>query len=122
MSERRPVEVTLVGVLPTIFNMCAPCCTTDELGRCGIDLSADQLREYPPDVLETNAKAAVLFMQLLEDYRGAVRPVVVDSATPRGIWLTLRHGLGHRLSVLVRGKVVRPELDDIRAALAPLVG
>jgi hypothetical protein len=118
VSRSGPVRVDVVGAIPTVYNMCAPCCTTDELGVCGIDLRSEQLKEYPPHVVENNARAAVLIAQLLHDYGDRVRPSLVDLASPRGVWLALRHRVGSSLVVVVDGKVLPPEVDAVRAAVA----
>lgn len=112
-----PIRVEIVGTIPTVYNMCAPCCTTDELGVCGIDLRSEQLAEYPAHVIENNAKAAVLIAQLLHDYGDRIRPSLVDLMSPRGIWLSLRHRLQSSLSVIVDGRVLPAEIDAVRTAI-----
>lgn len=114
VSARRRVRVVVVGAIPT-----ALCCTVDKFGVCGIDVEAEQPRDYPRDVLDNNARAAVLVAQLLHDYGDEVRPIVVDTMSPRGLWLSLRHRLRCQLAVVVGGRVVPPEVEAVRAALGP---
>src|SRR2546427_12788409 len=90
---QQPIRVEMVGLLPTLFSMCANCCTTDTMGACGIDLIADQIHDYPPEVVETNQRAAELYTRLLQDYGGAVIPLSVSSTSLRGLLLSLRNTL-----------------------------
>ncbi len=117
MSRSEAIRVEVVGAIPTVYNMCAPCCTTDELGICGIDLTAEQLRDYPADVVANNGTAAVLIAQLLHDYGDRIRPSVVDLMSPRGIWLSLRHRLGSSLAVVIHGRVLPANIDAVKAAI-----
>ncbi len=102
----------MVGLLPTLFNMCANCCTTDTMGACGIDLVADQMRDYPPEVVETNHRAAELYSRLLQEYGGAVIPLAVSTTSLRGLWLSLRHRLSSGFSIVVNGRRVVAGIAD----------
>ncbi|MBE3557761.1 MAG: hypothetical protein IMW89_00845 [Ktedonobacteraceae bacterium] len=103
---RQPIKVEMVGLLPTLFSMCAHCCTTDTMGVCGIDLAADQMRDYPSEVVETNRRAAELYRRLLHDYGGAVIPLAVSTASLRGLWLSLRHHLPTDFALVINGRRV----------------
>ncbi|HEY7347630.1 MAG TPA: hypothetical protein VH599_04870 [Ktedonobacterales bacterium] len=103
---QRPIKVEMVGLLPTLFSMCASCCTTDTMGACGIDLAAQQMRDYPPEVVETNQRAAELYTRLLRDYQGLVVPLAVSTTSPRGLWLSLRHRLSSDLAIVVNNRRV----------------
>jgi hypothetical protein len=117
---QRPIKVEMVGLLPTLFSMCANCCTTDTMGACGIDLAADQMRDYPPEVIETNQRAAELYTRLLSDYRGLVVPLAVSTTSPRGLWLSLRHRLSSGFSMVVnnrRAVAGNADYADLKAAI-----
>lgn len=92
-------KVEFVGLLPTFFNLCAPCCTKDYVG-------AVQLKEYPPQTQEIHLRAHQLFVNLLRDFGTQVRPLGVGSMSPRGLWLTIKHRLGHDLNLVVNGRRV----------------
>ncbi len=122
---QRPIKVEMVGLLPTLFSMCASCCTTDTMGACGINLTADQMRDYPPEVVETNQRAAELYTRLLQDYHGAVIPLAVSTTSPRGLWLSLRHRLSSSLSLVVNGRRViagNANYDDLKRAIEQEIG
>lgn len=119
-APQQPIRVEMVGLLPTLFNMCANCCTTDTMGACGIDLVADQMRDYPPEVVETNRRAAELYARLLQEYGGAVIPLAVSTASLRGLWLSLRHHLSPGFSIVVNGRRVvagHAGYDELKRAI-----
>ena len=120
-SSSHPVRLELVGLFPELFSMCVSCCTTDELGRCGVSLDADQLRDYPPDLLEAHAQAAELFTELLQEFHGRVAVVVTGLMSPRGVWLALRHRLPTGVTLFLAGRRLPVGLQDrawIRGAVA----
>lgn len=108
----RPIRLELVGLFPELFSMCVSCCTTDEFGRCGVSLDDDQLRDYPPDLLETHAEAAELFTELLGEFHGRVALIVTGLMTPRGVWLALRHRLPTGVSLFLDGRRLPLQLAD----------
>jgi hypothetical protein len=117
---QQPIRVEMVGLLPTLFNMCANCCTTDTMGACDIDLVADQMRDYPPEVVETNQHAAELYSQLLQEYGGMVIPLAVSTTSLRGLWLSLRHRLSPDFSIVVNGRRViagNADYDELKRAI-----
>ena len=117
----RPIRLELVGLFPELFSMCVSCCTTDEFGRCGISLDADQLRDYPPDLVSRHAEAAQLFTELLTEFQGRVAVIVTGLMSPRGLWLALRHRLGMGVTLFLEGRRLAIALDDrqaIRRAVA----
>lgn len=100
------VKVEFVGLLPTFFNLCAPCCTRDYVAACGIDYTAEQLKEYPPQTQEIHLRAYQLFVNLLRDFGTQVKPLAVGSISPRGLWLTIKHRLGSDLNLIVNSRRV----------------
>ncbi len=98
------MKIEFVGLLPTFFNLCAPCCTKDYVGACGIDYAAEQLEEYPPQTQEIHLRAYQLFVKLLRDFGTRVRPLAVGSMSPRGLWLTVKHRLGNDLNLVVNDR------------------
>lgn len=93
------VKVEFVGLLPTFFNLCAPCCTKDYV-------RAEQLKEYPPQTREIHLRAYQLFVNLLRDFGAQVRLLAVGSMSPKGLWLTIKHRLGNDLSLVVNDRRV----------------
>jgi hypothetical protein len=111
----RPVRLELVGLFPELFSMCVSCCTTDEFGRCGISLDADQIGDYPPDLVAAHAEAAQLFTELLAEFHGQVAVIVTGLMSPRGLWLSLRHRLGTGVALFLEGRRLDVALADRQA-------
>lgn len=108
----RQVKVEFVGLLPTFFNMCAPCCTIDYVKQCGINHEAEQLSEYPPEVMEIQDRASQLYAWLMRDFDKGILPIAVGLTSPRGLWLSLRHQLGRDLNLVINGhRVLSGDMD-----------
>jgi hypothetical protein len=120
MTPDRPIRLELVGLFPELFSMCASCCTTDELGRCGISLDADQIGDYPADLVATHAEAALLFTEMLREFHGRVAVIATGLMSPRGAWLAVRHRLPTTVTLFLEGRRLPIGLTDrgaIRAAV-----
>jgi hypothetical protein len=84
----------------------------DYVKRCGIDHEAEQLGEYPPEVIETQGKAAELYARLMRDFGERVLPIAVGLTSPRGLWLSLRHRLSRDLNLVINGhRVLNGDAD-----------
>ncbi|MFQ6058189.1 MAG: hypothetical protein ACE5MB_04815 [Anaerolineae bacterium] len=104
--QARPIRVEFVGLLPTLFNFCAPCCTTDHMKKCGVDYISDQMADYPPEALAVQERAAELYAKLMSDFGDRILPVAVGLTTLRGLLLSLRHRLGNDLAIVINGRRV----------------
>ncbi len=111
-TKERQVEV--VGIFPAALSPCTVC----DVGELGSKLARDQAREAPAaavaDSEATWRIAEAVFARFGTDVR--IRLTPVDS--PRGVWLSLRHRLGGGLQVLVDGRIVSVEPQEVVAALA----
>jgi hypothetical protein len=119
-----PLIVEIVGLFPTVFSLCAHCCTTDYISACSPGNRAEQLSEYPAEVRANQEAAERLFAALWAEVGERVAVRVVDAASVRGIWLCWRHRLGRGPAALVAGRPVRTldpaaVLAQVRAALPP---
>lgn len=101
---RRQVLVEFVGPLPQVMEFCG--------GRCaaGLGVNLNEIRsrfpDYPTETLEMQERAARVAHRLSEDFGRLVVAKPVGFASPRGLWLSLRHRLRNELSVVVNGKRV----------------
>jgi hypothetical protein len=103
----RPLRVEIVGLFPTVFTMCAKCCTTDYVALCNPHHREQQLGEYAPELLDNQLAVERLLGSLWQAAGLRVRPVIVDATSPRGLWLTIQHRLGREPAVVVGSRVVR---------------
>ncbi|MDI3297964.1 MAG: hypothetical protein QJR08_02225 [Bacillota bacterium] len=112
------IRVEIVGLLPEFFNMCAACQGMDFLRIASLDYPRDQLREYPPEVVEEQQRAVDVVNALVGEFGPAVEPVSVDVYSPQGLWLSLRHRLGRGPALVVAGRRVVRELTPEAACAA----
>src|SRR5262249_40561089 len=93
---------------------------TDTMGTCGIDLVANQMHDYPPEVVETNQRAAELYTRLLQEYSGTVIPLAVSTTSLPGLWLSPRPCLPSGFSIVVNGRHVvagNADYDELKRAI-----
>ena len=115
-ATSRPLRLELVGFFPELFSVCASRCMTGELARSGASADRDQLRDYPPDVLAVHEAAGELFASVLGEFGGRVAVVATGTASPRGLWLSLRHRLpSSGVGVFLEGRRLDASLDDVPA-------
>lgn len=123
--SRKPVDVTFYGLLPTVYNLCAPCCRTLNFEAMACDSesasSEVQISEYGREIVQNNRKVSSLLDDLIRLLGDGFRLRVVDAASPRGLLCALRYRLGNGPCVIVRGYVLRG--NDISATnIARLAG
>ncbi|WP_029214943.1 hypothetical protein [Kallotenue papyrolyticum] len=114
------VVIEYVGLLPQVFELCRTQCVAPLLRA-----EADQLADYPPDLVALNRQAAAIAERLRHEFGAQVLILPVGSATPRGLWLSLRHRLGRQPAAIINGRRVlrnNPSLEAIRAAVAEALG
>ncbi|MBX5464762.1 MAG: hypothetical protein IRZ26_04320 [Clostridia bacterium] len=114
----RRIRVTVVGLMPEFFNMCAACQGMDWLRVASLHYPQEQLREYPPEVVEEQERAVEVLNALVSEFGPAVEPVTVDAYSPQGLWLSLRHRLGRGPAVIVGGRRVVRQLTPEAACAA----
>ncbi len=107
---RRPVRVVVYGLFPTVYSMCAPCCTRDYLAMCRPRYHAEQLAEYPESVRMNQRLLELLAFRLSSI--GGVRVEAVSADSLKGVLLAARYRLGRGPAVIVEGRVFKGgELD-----------
>lgn len=109
---RRPVRVVVYGLFPTVYSMCAPCCTRDYLAICRPGYQAEQLAEYPEGVRRNQRLLELLAFRL--GSVGGVRVEAVSADSLRGLLLAARYRLGRGPAVIVEGRVFRGEELDYK--------
>lgn len=114
------VVIEYVGLLPQIFELCRTQCVAPLLRA-----EADQLADYPADLVALNRQAAAIAERLHQEFGAQVLVLPVGSATPRGLWLSVRHRLGQQPAAIINGRRVlrnNPSLASIRAAVVEALG
>ena len=110
----KKINVYIYGLFPTIYSMCAPCCTHDYLSACKSEYSDEQLLEYPKWVQDNQSKLIQVLTELGKFGR-YLKIRVVNADTLRGIWLAIRYRLKLEPAVIVGKKVFKGENLDLNA-------
>lgn len=112
------VKVELLGLWPEYFQLCPT--ATDAVQACNVEPRAGQLGDYPAQTQADGALLQDLYARLLQDFAGAVLPVSVSYASPRGLLLSLRFRLRQEPVAVVGGRAIalRDGYDKLKAAVA----
>ncbi|HEX6989570.1 MAG TPA: hypothetical protein VF282_08880 [Bacillota bacterium] len=102
----RRLKVELVGLFPDFYRLCPRGC--DWMKGGGLNVDADQLRDYPPAVQEAGRKLQEIYESLMRDFHDVVVPVSVGLLSARGFWLALRHRLDSRQMYVIVGERAIP--------------
>jgi len=116
----KPVSVQVITYAPTVFYHCQHCELTFQEMGIGERLRRREAAEALPDDLTREYQAVSDWVhRLLERHGRRVRVDVLDAASIRGFFASLRHRVGRYPAVIVDGREKRigPDL----AALDPLI-
>lgn len=119
---RRPVRVEFVGIMPTLFAHCEHC--MEVMHGTGLMPYSEQLEEYPEDVKKQYFELSEVAQKIRDEFGGAVFFDAIDSASPQGVWMTLRHRILRTPCVLIEGKKVfdrLPGYEELRQKILELV-
>jgi len=116
------INVKIFGVFPTVYSMCAPCCTHDYLAVCKESYSNEQILEYPKWVRDQQDEM-VLFIQRLAKFGRFIKVEVVSVDSLKGLYYALRYRLKPEFAVIVEGKVFRGDIDfgDVEKYILELI-
>ncbi len=124
MAATKPVKIIVYGIFPTIYNMCAPCCTRDYLLECSPNYPASQIGEYPRSIRENQLFLEELTKRITSE-KLPVRISVVSADSLTGLLYSVKYRLGGRLAVIVGNKVIKGRelsiekvLDLVRSEIA----
>jgi hypothetical protein len=86
----------------------------------GMSPYSEQLEDYPEDVKKQYFQLSEMAQKLKAEFGGLVVLDPVDSASPQGVWLSIRHRILRTPCVLIHGnKVFKgfPSYDELRAKI-----
>jgi hypothetical protein len=116
----KPVTVDVITYAPTVFYHCQHCELTFQEMGIGERLRRREAAEALPDDLTREYQAVSDWVHgLLERHGGRVHVDVLDAASIRGFFASLRHRVGRYPAVIVDGREKRIGLD--LTALDPLI-
>lgn len=120
---RKPVKVEFVGIMPTLFAHCEHCMQV--MHGTGLMPYSEQLEEYPEDVKKQYFELSEVAQRIRDEFGGAVFFDAIDSASPQGVWMTLRHRILRTPCVLIEGRKAfdrLPSYEELRQKILELAG
>ena len=122
-KRKAPLKVTFLGIMPTLFAHCQHC--MDVMHGTGMEPYSEQLEEYPDDVRKQYFELSAMAQNIIKDFRGLVVFDAVDSASPQGVWLTLKCRILRTPCILINGRKVfnhLPSYEELRSRLLEFLG
>lgn len=107
-------EIEIVGLYGATLRPCSVCDVTE----LGAKLAREQASEATAAARSDSDTAYRIAVAVFARHGSAVRVRITPIDSPRGVWLALRHRLGGGPQVIVRGRRVAPEPEQVLAALA----
>jgi len=86
---------------------------------------SEQLEEYPEDIKKQYFQLSEIAQKLKNEFDGAVLFDAIDTASPLGIWKTIKHRLFKTPCILVEGKKAFnriPEYAELRMKILEILG
>lgn len=120
---RPPVKVEFVGIMPTLFAHCQHC--MEVMHETGMAPYSEQLEEYPEDVKKQYFELSEMAQRIRDEFSGRVLFDAIDSASPQGLWLTIKHRILKTPCILIQGKKVFdriPSYEELRAKILEAAG
>lgn len=116
----KPVSIQVIAYAPTVFYHCQHCELTFQEMGVGDRLRRREAAEaLPDDLIQEFQVVSDWVHDLLQRHAGRVRVDVLDAASIRGFFASLRHRVGRYPAVIVDGREKRIGLD--LAAIDPLI-
>ena len=113
-----PLRVTFVGIMPTLFAHCQHC--MEVMHATAMSPYSEQLESYPEDVKKQYFQLSEMAQKLKAEFGEAVIFDPVDSMSPQGVWLSIRHRIMRTPCILIQGSRVFsriPDYEEMRARI-----
>jgi len=91
--------------------------------QTGLMPYSEQLEEYPEDVKKQYFELSEIAQKIRDEFGGLVFFDAIDSASPQGVWMTIRHRILKAPCVLIQGKKVfnrLPSYEELRGKILEL--
>ncbi len=98
----KPVRVEFIGIMPTLFAHCEHCMQV--MHETGLMPYSEQFEEYPEDVKKQYFDLSETAQKLKREFGDAVFFDAIDSASPQGVWMTIRYRMLRTPCVVIQGK------------------
>jgi hypothetical protein len=110
-----PVKVEFVGIMPTLFAHCQQC--MEAMHGTGLMPYSEQFEEYPEDIKKQYFDLSEVAQKLKREFGDAVFFDAIDSASPQGVWMTIKHRILRTPCVVIQGKKAfnkLPSYEELR--------
>ena len=97
----------------------------DAMHETGMNPYSEQLEEYPEDIKKEYFELSDIAQKLKKEFNGAVLFDAIDTASPLGIWKTIKHRILKTPCILVEGKKVFnriPQYVELREKILEALG
>jgi hypothetical protein len=114
-SSKRPVKVEFIGIMPTLYAHCQHCMNV--MHGTGMQPYSEQLEEYPEDIVKKYFQLSEIAQKLRDEFKGTVLFDAIDTASPLGIWKSLKHRILRTPCVLIDGEKTFlgiPKYDELK--------
>src|SRR5216117_873853 len=104
--------------MPTMFAHCEHC--MEVMHATGMTPYSEQLEGYPEDVKKQYFQLSEIAQKLKAEFDDRVVFDPVDSASPQGVWLSIRHRILRTPCILIQGNKVFnkfPGYEELRATI-----
>jgi len=118
-----PVKVEFVGIIPTLFAHCQQC--MEVMHGTGMTPYSEQLEEYPEDVKKQYFEISEMAQRVRDEFSGRVLFDAIDSASPQGLWLMIKHRILKTPCILIQGRKVFdriPSYEELRGKILEAIG
>jgi len=117
-----PLRLEVLTYAPTSFFQCRHCeMVLDDVGVAR-RIRKDQIAEgLPPEMLEEFARVSDWVRRVAAAHGGRIALDLIDVASVRGFWKTLRHRIRRYPAIIVNGRVTA-SLDAAEAAIDESLG
>ncbi len=88
--------------MPTLFAHCRHC--MEVMHETGLMPYSEQFEEYPEDIKKQYFDLSEIAQKLKREFGDAVFFDAIDSASPQGVWMTIRYRMLRTPCVVIQGK------------------
>ncbi len=115
---RTGLKIEFIGIMPTLLAHCQHC--MEVMHGTGMEPYSEQLEEYPEDVRKQYFEISRMAQRIRDEFHGAVQFDAIDTASPQGLWITIRRRILRTPCVLIQGKKAfdrLPSYEELRARI-----
>ena len=100
------LSLEILAYAPTVFFACRTCEVALREGGVSRSIREEQLRAWlPPELAQEYSRISDWVRELTARHQGRIAVDVIDVASVRGFWKSLRHGIRHYPAVIVGGRI-----------------